>query len=224
MDHLKVHNQLAAAVVDDQSAHATTTLLKGLADAAEQTTLGDDLQTLLDVAALGHGDDAAVIEEVEDAVGLVDGTQHGLDDDGGRRVGDEGRLLLQLAREQVDTEVAVLAGLGGDGDADDLAGAALEDQDVADADVVTGDGDGVLGGAGARLHDADFLTDAITETNWATVVSNDGVLTVVMMMVVMVEGVHDAVGSALHTTPEGVVVTVVVVVTHLARGLVNYGV
>lgn len=37
------------------------------------------------------------------------------------------------------------------------------------------------------------------------------------------ERVHDAVGSAFHTTTEGVVVTVVVVVSHLAsRGMINY--
>lgn len=51
----------------------------------------------------------------------------------------------------------MLAGLGGDRDADDLARAALEDQDVADADEVAGDGDGLAGGgtAVAGLNNAD---------------------------------------------------------------------
>jgi hypothetical protein len=43
----------------------------------------------------------------------------------------------------------VLASLGGGGDADDLARAALKDQEIANADVVAGDGDGV-GSHGAR--------------------------------------------------------------------------
>ena len=50
---------------------------------------------------------------------------------------------MKLLGEEVNTEVAVLAGLGGSGDADDLAWSSLEDEQVADADVVAGDGDGV---------------------------------------------------------------------------------
>tara|TARA_R110002003_G_scaffold251_8_gene17810 strand:+ start:2846 stop:3040 length:195 start_codon:yes stop_codon:yes gene_type:complete len=50
---------------------------------------------------------------------------------------------MKLLGEQVNTEVAVLASLGGGGDADDLARAALEDQEIANADVVAGDGNGV---------------------------------------------------------------------------------
>lgn len=45
--------------------------------------------------------------------------------------------------EEVDTEVSVLASGRGGGNADDLARAALQDQEVAEADVVAGDGDGV---------------------------------------------------------------------------------
>lgn len=38
-----------------------------------------------------------------------------------------------------------------------------------------------------------------------------------VMAVMVVEGVHDAVGSTTNTAAEGVVVTVVVVVAHFAR-------
>lgn len=47
---------------------------------------------------------------------------------------------MELLGEQVDTEVAVLAGGRRGRNADDLARAALQQQDVAYADVVAGDG------------------------------------------------------------------------------------
>jgi len=50
---------------------------------------------------------------------------------------------MELLREEVNTQVAVLAGLRRGGDADDLARTALEDQEIANADVVARDGDGV---------------------------------------------------------------------------------
>ncbi|KAB8072158.1 hypothetical protein BDV29DRAFT_7325 [Aspergillus leporis] len=232
VDHLVVHNELTAAIVDDQGTHATTTLLEGLTDAAEEVALGHDRDTLLDITGLGHGNDLT-LTEVEDAVGLVDRTQHGLNDNRGGGVGDEAGLFLQLTGEEVNAEVAVLAGLGRDGDTDNLAGAALEDQNIANADEVAGDRDGLgvvaTATAAARLNDTDILTDAITDTNWTAIVSNDDILTVVMMvimimmMIMVMERVHDAVGSAFHTTTEGVVFTVVVVVAHLACwGMVNY--
>ena len=50
---------------------------------------------------------------------------------------------MQLLGEEVNTEVTVLASLRGGGDADHLARAALEDQEIANADVMAGDGDSV---------------------------------------------------------------------------------
>jgi hypothetical protein len=225
VDDLVVNDELTTTIVDDQSTDTTAALRESLANLAEKLTLGDDGEGLLDITSLGHGGEGAILVEVQNAVGLVDGTKHGLNDNRGGGVGDEAGLLLQLTGEEVDTQVAVLAGLGGDGDPDHLAGATLENQDVADADEVAGDGDGFCSGlAGAGLDDANSLTDAITVTNWATFVSDDYFLTIVVMMVV-VEWMRDAVDSTLHATAEGVVVTVVVVVTHLAsRGLVDSGV
>lgn len=223
VDDLVVNDQLTATLVDDQSTDAATALGVGVADATVEVTLRDDRETLADVTALGHGDNAAIVTEVEDAVGLVDGTQHGLDDNRRRGVGDEAGLFLQLAGEEVDTQVAVLAGLGGDGDPDDLAGTALQDQDVANADEVAGDRDGVCGGgAGATgFDDTDILTDTVTEASWTTLVSNNFL---VMVVAVVMEGMHDAVGSTPNTAAEGVVVTLVVVVSHLASGVViDYG-
>jgi hypothetical protein len=148
VDDLHVDAELAALVVEDEDADAATARVEGGLEAGVQVALLGDGQARLDIAGLGHGDDHAVLE-VEDAVLLEDGAEHGLDDDAGGGVRDEGGLLAQLLGEQVNTEVAVLAGGARGRDADDLAGTALEHQDVTHADMVAGDGDGVGQVAGA---------------------------------------------------------------------------
>jgi hypothetical protein len=118
---------------------------------------------------------------------------------------------MQLAGEEVDTEVTMLASLGGDGDTDNLARAALQDEQVTNADKVDRDGDALpVGGATTGLDNADLLTDTLAVTR--------GTLSHDLFLVVMVERVEDAVGSTLNTAAEGVVVTFVVVVTHLGLG------
>lgn len=144
MDDLHVDGHLATVVGDDQDADAAAARLKGLLQTVPQVALVNDGQVLLDIASLGHGDDGAILH-VEDAVLLEDGAEHGLDDHAGGRVGDERRLLMELLGEEVNTEVAVLARGGRGRDADDLARAALEDEDVAETDVVAGDGHSVGG-------------------------------------------------------------------------------
>lgn len=214
MDDLVVDDELTATVVDDKGADGTTAVGEGLGDALVKATLGDNLEALLDITGLGHGNETVVITDVQDAVGLEDGAEHGLHHDGGRGVGDEAGLLLQLAGEEVDTEVAVLAGLGGDRDTDDLARTALEDQDVANADEVAGDRDVLAGGgtAVAGLNNADVgggRSDLfmVVSTSVRRSVRVGGVG----------EGVGDAVDSAANATAERVVFTFVVVVTHLGR-------
>lgn len=176
VDDLVVNDELTASVVDDNSADRATALTVGLADTVEEVTLGNDLETLADVTRLGHCDDGLVLVDVQNAVGLVDRAEHGLDNDGGRGVVDEARLLLELAGEEVNTKVAVLASLGGDRDTDDLARTTLQDQDVAKADVVAGDGDMLASGLVATtLNGADLTTGG--GGCWATVVSNNQLLT-----------------------------------------------
>lgn len=211
VDDLVVDDELTATVVDDKGTDGATAIGEGLGDALVEATLGDNLETLLDITGLGHGDETVVITDVQDAVGLEDGAEHGLHNDGGRGVGDETGLLLQLAGEQVDTEVTVLAGLGGDRDTDHLARATLKDQDVANANEVAGDGDGLAGGAAvARLNNADVGSRSGLFVVISTSVG-------VRVGVGVGEGVGDAVDSAANATAERVVFTFVVVVTHLAR-------
>ena len=145
VDDLVVNSHLGTVIGDDEDADAATAIVERLGKAVGETALVEDGKALLDVAGLGHGNNAAVLADVENAVLLEDRAEHVLDNDRGGRVGDEAGLLVQLLGEEVNTEVAVLASLRGGGDADDLARAALEDQEIANADVVAGDGDGVGG-------------------------------------------------------------------------------
>lgn len=59
-------------------------------------------------------------------------------------MGDNARLLVKLLGEKVNTKVSVLTSLGAGGDTDDLARTMLEDHEIANADVVTRDGEGAL--------------------------------------------------------------------------------
>lgn len=201
VDDLDVDGELTASIIEDKDADGATAGLEGVVEAGPEVGLVNDGQALLDVAGLGHGSDVT-IGEVEDAVLLEDGAEHGLDNDAGGGVGDEGGLLVELLGEEVDTEVAVLAGGGGGGDLDDLAGAALEHQEVAEADVVAGDGNGVGeergtgaragrlaagGGSGANL--GDFVTVSMT-----------------MMMMVVMMGVSNLVRQLVKALTERMVV------------------
>lgn len=147
VDDLHVNNDLAAMVGDNLDADAATAGAEGLLEALPEAALVNDGQALLDITSLSHGDDGAILK-VEDAVLLEHGAEHGLDDNAGRRVGDKRRLLVELLGEEVDTEITVLASGSRGRDANDLARAALEDQDITEADVVARDGDRV-GGVGS---------------------------------------------------------------------------
>lgn len=143
MDNLVVDAELAALVVDDENADAASAAVEGLGETLKEAALVDDGETLLDITSLGHGNDLAILTDVENTVLLEDRAEHVLDNDGRSWVGDEAGLLMELLGEEVNTEIAVLASLRGSGDADDLARAALKDQEIANADVVARDGDGV---------------------------------------------------------------------------------
>jgi len=149
VDDLVVDSELLALVVDDEDADGAAAVVEGVCQALEEAALVKDGEALLDIAGLGHGDNAAILADVENTVLLEDRAEHVLDNDGRSRVGDEAGLFMELLGEQIHAEVAVLASLGRRGDADDLARAALEDQEIANADVVAGDGDGVCGSHGA---------------------------------------------------------------------------
>jgi hypothetical protein len=87
-----------------------------------------------------------------------------VEDDGRRRVRDDAGFLVKLTGEEVDTEVTMLARGGRGGDADDLAGALLEDDDITDTDVVARDrvGSGVVGSTAGWSSSNDTAGTTVT--------------------------------------------------------------
>lgn len=126
--------------------------------------------------------------------------------------------------EKVYTQIAILAGLSGGGDADDLTWTTLQDQEIAKADVVAGDSDGMW--PTATLDISNSLPHAITDpggTALPVILLNDNFLAI--MFVMRVEGVEDTVRGFLNTVAERVVVPFVVVVTHTVSAFfVNYNI
>jgi len=211
---LVIDRELPTLIIDDEDTHAATAVVERIGEAVKEGALIQHRQPLLDVARLRHGDDAAVVADVEHAVLLEHRAEHVLHDDGRGRVADEAALLVQLLGEEVDAEVAVLARLGRGGDADDLARAALQDEQVADADVVAGDGDGV-GDAGAtrRVAGRGHAHFALLDDD--VFFTRGGAFVVVLVTLVVVLAVDDSVGGAVETVTEGVVVAVLVVISHV---------
>jgi hypothetical protein len=146
---------------------------------------------------------------------------------------------VKLLGEEINTEVTVLASLRRSGDANHLAWSALKNQEVADANVVARDGDGVgshfarwvasslggfsgfvaLKGAAWTSWQIDF---AFFNSHFSAF--NLFSFSVRMVMVVteetgsgdgMCNAVSSAFGKALDTTAERVVLTFVVVVAHI---------
>jgi hypothetical protein len=223
VDDLVVNDQLSPTVVDDQRPNAASAIGESCFDLAVEPALIDDAEALLDIARLGHADDQTIPAQVQNAVLLVDRAQHALDVDAGLGIAHERALFLQLTRKEVDPQVSVLAGLGRYGDADDLAGTALKDDEVTDADELTRDRDGVGGKATARLDEADLLTDALADAAGATLFIFDDHL--VAFIPGRVEGMGDTLGGTLEAAAERVVFTLVVVVTHVvAARLVDFDV
>lgn len=142
--NLVVDGELLSVVGDDEDANGSGTTAESLLELGEEVALVDDLEALLDLSGLGHGDELTIITDVDETVLLEDWTQKGVEDDGWGWVRDNTWLLMQLLGEEVNTKVTMLASLGGGGDADDLAWAVLKDDKVTNADVVAWDGEGVL--------------------------------------------------------------------------------
>lgn len=167
--------------------------------------LVDDWKTLLDVTSLSHSDNATIVTHVEDAVLLEDGTEHGLDFDAGAGAADEAALLVQSLGEEIDTKVSVLASGTAGGDADDLAWTALQDQEVADADVMAGDGDGV-GNIAAWC-------------GWCRSRRALGDNVILATAVWTVDGMHDVACGVVESVTEAVVLSVFVVISHALLAL-----
>jgi len=147
VDSLVVDCQFILAIGDDKDTDETRSVAVSRLDLIAEATLIDNFEAGFEITGLGHGDELAIIGNVDDTVLLVYGTHHAVEDDGRRRVGNDTGFFVKLTGEEVYTEVAVLARGGRGSDANDLAGARLEDDDITDTDVVARDR---VGGGGSR--------------------------------------------------------------------------
>ena len=119
---------------------------------------------------------------------------------------------MKLLCEEVHSEIAMLAGLSGGGDSNNLARTTLENQEVTNADVVARNGDGIVRMA-ATLNITDRLMHTIADARWTTLAIfflNDYLLALMLGR----EWVEDTVSGFLEAVTEGVVMTLVVVVSH----------
>lgn len=94
MDDLVVDGKFLALITDDENTDAAATIVKGVGETLEQAALVNDWETLLDIASLGHGNDTAVITDVEDTILLEDWAEHVLNNNGWGGAGDEAGLLM----------------------------------------------------------------------------------------------------------------------------------
>jgi len=108
---LVIDDEFLAVLLDDQNTDGTRALVESLLDLLWETTLGDDLDGALDLTAVGDGNQGTIFTSIDDLVLLESRSDHGVQDNAWRWVGDDARLLAKLMGEQVNTEVSVLASL-----------------------------------------------------------------------------------------------------------------
>jgi glycerate-2-kinase len=96
---------------------------------------------------------------------------------------------MQLLGEEINTQVSVLACGRRGGDTDDLAWTTLEDQEIAETDVMAGDSDGVggvggLSGGGGGASTARYELGSVSCTSYGNVnlFPLNRVMIVMMMM------------------------------------------
>jgi hypothetical protein len=109
-----------------------------------------------------------------------------------------------LLGEEVNTQVSVLTSCSRGGDADDLARTTLKDQEIADADVVAGDGNSVGRTRGFnRALGSSLRSSAYLNVNFFRLM----VVLVMMMRFSIEDTVTNTVSRLVETVAEGVVVT-----------------
>ena len=73
MDDLVINHKLPAPIVDDQRPDTTPPICKSTINLPIQAALIHHGKTLLDIAALRHADQAAILTHIQDAILLEDG-------------------------------------------------------------------------------------------------------------------------------------------------------
>jgi hypothetical protein len=145
VNNLIVNSQFLSVIRDDQDANGSRTMTESLLQLAPEMALVNNLETLLDLTGLGHGNELAIITNVDKTILLKDRAEQGVENHWRRGMRNNARFFMKLLGEKVNTKVSVLAGLGAGGNTNDLARTVLENHEIANADVMTRDGEGALG-------------------------------------------------------------------------------
>ena len=114
--------------------------------------------------------------------------------------------------EEVNSKIAVLTGLSRGGDTDNLTGTTLEDQQIANTDMMAGNGDGI-GHQATTLNIANSLMNSVTNTTRTSlsIFLFDYHLLALMLWM---ERVKYTLSGMLKAATDRVVPPLVVVVTH----------
>jgi hypothetical protein len=117
----------------------------------------------------------------------------------------------------------VLTSLRRGGNTNDLARATLEIQQITNADVVAGDGDGTAGtGAASGTTRSRHVGYSLTFFN--NFVDRRGVMMMLVMLLLLarsVDGVEDVVGGAVKSVTERVILAFVVVISHVKLAILG---
>jgi hypothetical protein len=126
---------------------------------------------------------------------------------------------MQLTGEEIDPEIAKLTRLDRSRDADDLARTTLQDDQISNANEVARDGDGVGRESSAWLNEANILPHAVADAGRTRLVGPDNhfllAIMMVMVVVMVVEWAKNAISCAFDTAAKAVVITIVVVISHV---------
>lgn len=90
MNNLVVDSKLTALIADDEDTDTAAAVVEGVLETLEKVALVKDREALLDIASLGHGNNTAIVADVQDTVLLEDWTDHVLDNNRWAWVADEG--------------------------------------------------------------------------------------------------------------------------------------
>lgn len=107
---------------------------------------------------------------------------------------------MKLLGEEVHSEIAMLAGLSGGGDTNDLARTTLKNQEVTNADMVAGNRDGIVR-ITSTLDIADSLMNTVADAGGATLafffLDND-----LLALMLWCEWMEDAFSGSFETVTE----------------------
>jgi len=81
VDDLVVDSKFTTLIIYDENTDTTTAIVKSVREALKELALVKDRKTLLDISGFGHGDDATIIADIQNAVLLEDRAKHVLHND-----------------------------------------------------------------------------------------------------------------------------------------------